>query len=183
MEQQLIMLIGAAVFVVIVFLVVIVFMQQNKLKRLEEPRYGFLGKPIASLITAAVLGAGLIGGVYLVNQDETTFQTDAKLSVKVSYTKQLVADNGATATYQFRANPTVSGEETTNTTLKEFNVYWNFVGPQKYSKSEIHVSEQNPSNIQITLRKGTYDVIILVNYTDKQSGRTFSETLKETIVI
>lgn len=181
MEQQ-VLLISVGIFIIVAFLVLVIVMQQSKLKRLEQPKYGFLGKPLAGILTTVVLGAGLIGGVYLVNQDQTTFETSANLKIRLSYTKELISDNGNTATYLFKATPIIEGD--TNPTLtKEFNVFWNLVGPQKLSRSEVRVSAANPSEEQMTLRKGTYDLVILVVYNDPQTGNSYSQTLKETIII
>lgn len=49
---------------VVASLVYVIFRQQRTIKDLQQPKYGFLGKPLAGLVTILMIG-GLIGGVYL----------------------------------------------------------------------------------------------------------------------
>jgi hypothetical protein len=156
--------------------------QRGRMKKLEQPKTGFLGKTLPGLIVSLVLGAGLVGGIFLVTQEETTFETEARLNVKVTYERNLISDNGNTRTYEFVATPIVSSGDTAYeiTGEEKFDIFWNFSGPDKESQSEIGVTTTNPSSITVELQKGVYDINILVMYKDPtQDNKTFSETLTD----
>jgi preprotein translocase subunit YajC len=182
MNTQLALIIAVGIVFLVAVLTIVIILQRRQIKKLEEPRYGFLGKPLPALITTLVLGAGLVGSVYLVNQDQTTVDTEATVEIEISYTKELIAQNGVN-TYLFRAVPSINSEAYGGTNGGDFDIFWNFTGPQRLAESEVGVTGENPSEIQVSLQRGTYDLIILVQYFDPASNQTYSETLKETVVL
>lgn len=73
LSNNLLVVLGGSLFLAILIgLSSVIVYQQTKIKKLEQPKYGFLGKPIAASLLSTLVVAGLVGGIYLVNQEETT---------------------------------------------------------------------------------------------------------------
>jgi hypothetical protein len=173
MDQQILYVgVAFAVFLVIVLAVVII-RQQRMIKQLQQPRYGFLGKPLMAAAMTLLMGAGLIGGVYLINRETDPFQAQAGLNIELALTKELIAENGPTSAYNFMMTPTLNGVKYGNEAGATWNIYWNFnrAGSTQpvLTKSEIGLTGKNPSNIRVDLPKGSYTVFVSVDYRGKET--------------
>jgi len=159
--------------VLIMFLVVLVLNQQKRLNQLQKPRYGFLGKPLLGLAATTLMAAGLVGGLYLVNQRDLQpldAKADKNVTVEVAY--QVLLDNRQTRKYQFSAIPKVDNIEYGEGNNGNFNLFWSFVGEQVLSSgtqglSEISVNTANPSVVEVELKPGIYTVRVLVVFEGK----------------
>ncbi|MFW5702550.1 MAG: hypothetical protein ACOCXP_01135 [Candidatus Dojkabacteria bacterium] len=183
-EQSTLLYAAIGIFALAV-LVTALYLAAQYRRQQQQPKYGFLGKRIAGLITTAIIGAGLFGGVYLSTQEQTSFETEASLEIGIDYAREKISDNQTSASYTYRVIPTLDGVAYGAREINRFDVYWNFIatnGSEREAVSEVDVSQSNPSAVTLTLPKGTYEMIILVNYVDPETNQTFSETLKDTVV-
>ena len=163
-------LVTTVLFVLIVLLVV----QQLTIKKLSQPKYGFLGKQLPALAATLLLLGGLAGGVYLVNQDDTTFETEASLQVNVEIkyeeiSRTVSATDGSRYRYRFEAIPSILNQVTGTQEAyggndgNKFDIYWDIESPtQKIAQAEINKSLNSPSSIEVTLMPGVYRVRALV---------------------
>ncbi len=177
MDQQVLIFAGAGLFLFILFLVGVVIWQRNRIKELQRPKYGFLGKPLMAVVATLVLGVGLVGGVYLTQQESVDPRTSADLDLNIAIEKELKGEGERVNSYVYalEAVPEVDGVPYGETSEDKFNIYWNILGPIKISESEIGVTSENPSGIEVELKEGTYKVNVLIVY--KEKSFNYSEDL------
>jgi hypothetical protein len=177
MDQQVLIFAGAGVFLLVLFLVGVVVWQRNRIKELQRPKYGFLGKPLMAIVATLVLGVGLVGGVYLTQQESVDPRTSADLDVNITIEKELKGEGERVNSYiyELEAIPEVDEVPYGESTEEKFNIYWNVLGPVKISESEIGITKQNPSGIEVELKEGTYKVNVLIVY--KEKSFNYSEDL------
>ncbi len=142
-----------AVLVIAVFSAIIV-MQNRKIQRLSQPKYGFLGKPLAvfALLTIMIGGVGI--GLYASRKPtgEVTVSADKEYRVDIEYIQ-----SGIT-TFNLKAIPFVDGVAYGGDESLEFDIYWTLTKGSVDTFIEYDVSKSNPSNLIVNLEKGTYKV-------------------------
>lgn len=152
MNQQytmyIVMLVVATIAVLI--LLGIVLSQNNKIKSLETPSYGFLGKPLFTFGFLA-LSIAMAGGVfYLANKPAAIEETQANktVQVKINY----VPTSSSLQTYIFNAVPYVNGTAWGNS--ETFDVYWSFTNNGVETELESSLSQTRLGGITRKLDKG-----------------------------
>lgn len=186
MSQQQLLIAGIVVIAIVAFLFgVIILRQRRQIQYMQQPRYGFLGKPIMAAAATAVMVAGIIGGVTVLNQQRSLdFTAKADYNLEIVLTKRQIAVSGSNANYQFTATPRVDGTLNGKDDNATWNVYWNFtrLGSTQptISKSELNRSDEKPSALQQTLQRGTYTVYVTIEY---KSEKTKIESYSETVAI
>lgn len=171
------LIVAAALVAMIFFLVVVVISQRRKLQDLQRPKYGFLGKPLTAVATLIMLG-GLVGGVYLVSQPETTpLDANAGKNVTLNVEYKLVIDNQSTRVYEFSGIPVVDNVPYGSVGDETYSLFWNFtgtqnIGPDTRGLSEIGVSKTKPSLVKIELKPGVYTLRVLVVHEGKNYVHT-----------
>lgn len=169
-----IVLVNIAVFSV---LVGIVLRQRNHISLLEDelkPRYGFLGKPIYSLMVVALMLGGF-GVTFLVKQNVTDNSVSEEKMLEIKVTADVISTQDNAVKVKFKAIPWVDGvewggDQTTNV----FSFYWSITGPQDVSEFESKISRTNPSGFELTLLPGAYDVRVDAVYLGKTWSKKFS---------
>jgi len=180
MPSQTLAFVIVGLFAMIFFLVYILLKQQLAFKRYQHPKYGFLGKPLLGMVSTAVILAGLIGGVFLVNQKTTTFTTKADLNISLNLDKSCVPVDSNNVSCNFKITPILDGIPYGNASDNQFNVYWNFSGIRQIMYSEITRTKVSPSNLNITIPKGNYHLVVIVSY-NKVNTKNF--TLDQQIIL
>ena len=126
----------AIVVVVAIVLVGVVIVQQRKIKDLQTPRYGFLGKSLNLFVIGAVLVGGL-GFVYLSNNNDHTF-TEVSADLNIDANIIITEIDSLSNTYEFNVIPTIDGREWGGSSEYNFNVYWTLSSEENdYSQVEL----------------------------------------------
>jgi hypothetical protein len=185
MDQQMLIIGGVVMAALMLTLTTVIVLQQRRIQRYSTPKYGFLGKPLVAAIISVFMGAGLIGGLYLVSQRERVdFEARADLDIQLEVLQERISVNGNQATYKFTLQPKLDGQLYGTEPGAIWNAYWNFnpAGSTlpSASESEIGLNAANPSGIEVTLERGTYTLLVTVDY---RGQKTQIETLKKDIVI
>lgn len=158
----------AVVFVLMIALVVLVLYVihlRSKLDNFENPRYGFLGKNLYPLIGLITLGSVVIfAGFGVLSPETQDTQADIKIDGKIS--AQVTSQTLALVNVQFSFVPHVSGKAW-GETGDNFDIYWEMIGKEKYTKVEAQKSLTNPSGFDMSLPRDTYQVKITVIYKGK----------------
>lgn len=105
---------------VITVLSFVIVRQSRRIKQLEQPKYGFLGKPILAVV---MLGTTVFsyGIIFYANQIPATI--DDVTAVKNVELEIQNVDLG-TGEYLLRVIPTIEGREWDNNPDLEFDIYW-----------------------------------------------------------
>lgn len=167
-RQYFIPLALAFIFMVIsVVLVLYIIHLRGKLNNFENPKYGFLGKNLYPLIGLITLGSVVIfAGFGMLTPETPDSQADLQVEGKIS--AQVTSQTLALVNVDLSFVPFVSGTAW-GSTGDEFDIYWELIGKQTYTKHELQKSATNPSGINISLPKDNYHVKITVVY----EGRTY----------
>lgn len=141
---------------IIVLLSLVIYLQSKKIKDLERPRYGFLGKPLSILIIVGVL-SGSIGFALFVNTEDVgtdVISADRELSISISYLKE------QTDVYVLKATPIIDGVSWDNDPSLNFDIFWTIKNEEGevYELVETQVSQLEPSSITVQLDKGSNEI-------------------------
>lgn len=148
---------------------------QGKLHSYEKPNYGFLGKPIYPIAaTFLVTALVLFSSVKFDTQKTIDVKADTQFDVEVS--QSVLSTAGDTATVALSAMPIVEGKEWGDEG-DVFDIYWNIRGAENIDRYEFIVTKSNPSGLELTLPKGSYNI----NFTIVYRGRSFVVTKPLTI--
>ncbi len=151
--------------VVVVVLVLYVIHLRSKLSNFENPRYGFLGKNIYPLIGLITLGSVIIfAGFGILSPETEDIQADIKVDGQISadVTSQTLSEVNVKLSFVPRVSEKAWGE-----TGDKFDIYWDIIGKERFSKVEIQKSATEPSGFLISIPKDSYQVKITVVYKGK----------------
>lgn len=151
-----ILIIGGIILVVVVALILVVAFQSKKIRELERPKFGFLGKPL-SLIAFVIIAGGGIGLYYLNTQgptEVTSINANTKIELNISY--EAVA--GKKNVYLFKAVPVVEDINWGGTEENNFDINWIIENSKVTTEFEYDRNKSNPSAIEIELENGTNKV-------------------------
>lgn len=147
----------ALVLIVMVVLVGVVLIQNRKIKEMQKPKYGFLGKPLNAFIVLAIMLGG-IGLTYYTTLNRTNQFEDVSADSSVDATIVITQLDSVNQTYQFNTIPTIDFSDWGGSSTYTFDVYWTISNGDVYSQIELGLSSQNQGGIQLSLKKGTYTV-------------------------
>ncbi|BCX14122.1 MAG: hypothetical protein KatS3mg085_654 [Candidatus Dojkabacteria bacterium] len=159
---------------IILVLVIVIIFQGLKIKKLQRPRYGFLGKTLALAVALTMLGSSLGLGYYLNNYDQGTegISADSKVELSISYTKISPTE------YSFSALPIVDGFAWGNNESLTFDIFWEVENNQKIKNFvETNISQYSPSKITLKLDKGVNTITAKIYI----KSRVVSESVTITI--
>jgi heme/copper-type cytochrome/quinol oxidase subunit 2 len=152
------------VFAVITVFAVVLFI--NNRRKAAQPKYGFLGKTINSLLLFAVLVGG-VGFVYYSTLNQTNEFSDVSADSELDASIVINQIDTTSRTYQFRIIPTIDGVEWGGNNSFEFDIQWTIENGEVYQTIENGLSIQNSGGISLSLKQGTYTVSAAVFVGDK----------------
>jgi hypothetical protein len=134
----------------------IVVMQNRRIKDMQKPKYGFLGKSLYAFVMLSVLVGG-IGFVYY----NTTTKTNEFVTVNAdqSFDANIVITqiDSYLNEYKFNAIPLVDDKEWGANGYK-FDVYWTVTGDNVVTRIELGLTKENKGGVTVQLTKGTYTI-------------------------
>jgi hypothetical protein len=167
---------SATLLVIIIFfiflslgLLSLVIRQRRQIKDLEEvttPKYGFLGKPLLSMMALAVLAGGL-GLTYFASQNvqDVTVRADKDLQIAINAEVQVRVNNDFSV--KFFVIPSVEEQAWAGTFTDTFDVFWTVTGPTTFSQIELGLTQSNQGGFVRTVPAGSYTVEVSVIYGSK----------------
>jgi hypothetical protein len=175
---------STAVFIITVILAVIgglvifLFLQNRQINRLKEaakPKYGFLGKPLLPVLTAALLFGGF-GVTFLAQQGPgTSVNEEAKVELKVK--TEVLEFTDTQAIVAFSVTPSVDGVEWGLKPGDTIDIYWNITGPKNLSEYELGLSINKRGGFTKTLPRGNYKVTVNTVVAGKNRTKTVDMVL------
>lgn len=168
-----------AAIVMIVVLVAVIIWQNNKIKEIQKPRFGFLGKPLYAVI-AIFLTVGSFGVVYYgLNRPTQIQQTSA--NVNVVLTIKAFALNTVTNDYSISVIPILDGIMWGGDSKNSFDAYWTISNTNNptisITEAEPGLNITNTGGIIEKLSRGINEIKVTVFYL----GKSYSNT-KEVII-
>lgn len=138
---------------------------RGRLNNFENPKYGFLGKNIYPLVGLITLGSVVIfAGFGMLTSEVPDSQADLQVDGKIS--AQVTSQTLSTVTVHLSFVPYVSGTAW-GAAGDEFDIYWELMGGENYTRHELQKSAVNPSGMDISLPKDNYQIKITVVYKGK----------------
>ena len=147
----------------------------KKVRSLETPKYGFLGKPLYTLVSLALMGLT----VYFVSYNfiqPNNFDIKAEKNVSVQFVINKVKETSLETTVDFKLLPTIDNVLWGPTGTK-LDIYWNVTGPMKFDEFELGKNASNPSGFQKVLKKGKYQLKVRVVFDNEIFTFTEEKTL------
>lgn len=157
-------------------LIGIIVMQNRRIKEMQKPKYGFLGKPLNAFILLAIMLGG-IGFVYYATNNTSTEFVDVSADSELDATIVVTQVDSVNRVYQFNVIPSIDGNEWGGNSIYEFDVQWTISNGEVYQTIESGVSSQNTGGVRLTLKPGTYDVTANVFIDDKSTEATLNPPL------
>jgi hypothetical protein len=185
LTDQNMILVGAAVLLLfIIALVVMIVRQQQQINRLKQPKYGFLGKPLAGAMATLLMAGGILGGLYLVNNQDQSLDYRATAGegsfniVETCLGKS--ADEEAVDPefeYQFEIDPIFSSDIPVPEAGEEFQIFMlvdpNTVDTQTFVENYV-IEDPNDLNLEtvftVDVEAGVHTYTISANIGDTQWG-------------
>lgn len=167
------LLLVIVVTVSILSLVASVVVLSRRLKKATTPKFGFAGKPIYPLLAILFISVSIPLGLVAV-RDQTALVQKADERVDLVLDYEIVERRESEVLVTFTMVPTINGSPWSD---KEYDIFWFFKGPTETEEFEFGRSKEDPGGILITLKKGSYDVRVLVTFEDR------SEELELNIVL
>lgn len=159
-------------------LIAYILYQGRKINRLEEaakPKYGFLGKPIFSLV-ALFLMIGSFGVTYLVSRNVPDYSVGDEYKVELEIKATEIERDDGLVTAKFQVIPTVDGLEWGGSERNKFDAFWSVKGVEEsFSEYESGLTINNPGGFEHTLPEGSYEVRVDVLY------KGFTWTMRRTV--
>jgi hypothetical protein len=159
--------VGVVVILSLITVVVILFRQNQYLKR---PKFGFLGKPLYMIVLVVVT----VSSIYFVNT-RTTNPTDitANIEVAIDFNSQVISSNINTVSVKLSSLPKINNVAWGK--LEEpITLYWNIKGPKNYTFIEYELTPTNRGGIIKDIEKGEYQIDLLMIY----KGKSYNTTKK-----
>jgi hypothetical protein len=154
------------VLIIGVVLIGIIILQNRKIREMQKPKYGFLGKPLNAFILMAILLGGVGFVYYSTNSNENDFvdvSADSELEASIIVTQVDVANR----IYKFNLVPAIDSKEWGGNNIYKFDVQWTVSNGEVYQAIENDLSNQNLGGVTLTLKPGTYKVSATVFIDDK----------------
>jgi hypothetical protein len=138
--------------IIFVVLLIVIVIQHFKLKKLQRPRYGFLGKALVVFTFLGMLSGTIYLGTFLneSNQSTETINADTEIRLTITYFEVVKP-----FVYSFQVIPIIDGIQWGGGENFEFDVFWSVENNGEVKEFvETGVSIMNPSKITINLSKG-----------------------------
>ncbi len=139
-----------AVFIIAVIvctvLISIIIIQAKKISSLSKPRYGFLGKPLALVITLGI-AAFAVGITFYVNKPAQIDDINADIKVELNINSEKIEK----LIYQLSAVAIIDGKEWQG---YSFDIIWTIKNQDMNTYFEYNLSRENNGGITVTLQKG-----------------------------
>lgn len=164
------------VLIVGVVLVGIIILQNKKIREMQKPKYGFLGKPLNAFILMAILFGGVGFVYYTTNNSQNNFvdvSADSELEASIIVTQVEVANR----VYKFNVVPAIDSKEWGGNNIYKFDVQWTVANGEVYQAIENDISSQNLGGVTLTLKPGTYKVSATIFIDDKNEEVTLNPNL------
>lgn len=164
------------VLIVGVVLVGIIILQNRKIREMQKPKYGFLGKPLNAFILMAILFGGVGFVYYTTNNSQNNFvdvSADSELEASIIVTQVEVANR----VYKFNVVPAIDSKEWGGNNIYKFDVQWTVANGEVYQAIENDISSQNLGGVTLTLKPGTYKVSATIFIDDKNEEVTLNPNL------
>ncbi len=148
-----------AIFVILVIVIAVlslVLIIQNRKQAALKPQYGFLGKPIAVMFFL-VLAVGSISLVYYStqnSQDVGNVSADRTLNLEIKST--YLSGNS------YRLNVIPSINDTLWGNGDTFNAYWTISNTSSFTRAELDLSKNSQGGIVIDLASGKNIIKVIV---------------------
>ncbi|KXK26219.1 MAG: hypothetical protein TR69_WS6001001214 [candidate division WS6 bacterium OLB20] len=139
----------------------------HKIRTLQTPKYGFLGKPLYALVLVAV--AGTITYFSYSFSSQPDFQIQASRTVTAEIKTSTVSTNGGMSIVSFEAIPYVNGIPYYGDS-GEFDILWNITGPVRIDKFEYGKTRADRSGFSESLQAGSYTARAVIVY----EGRSYT---------
>lgn len=169
----------AIVLIVMVVLVGVVLIQNRRIREMQKPKFGFLGKPLNAFVVLAVMLGGL-GFVYYNTTTRTNEFTDVSADSSVELSIVITQVDRANRIYKLNAIPIVDniewGGEANN---YSFDIRWTISNSDVYSRIEEDLSFNNRGGIELNLTKGEYTVSAITYFGPNNERNAIKETTLE----
>ncbi|MEI7578735.1 MAG: hypothetical protein WCJ58_01695 [bacterium] len=148
-----------AVVIIIAFALLIAYIWRlnHRIKTLQTPRYGFLGKPLFPMFVVLLLTGSLLFVNYYNKQSQVT-TTGAAKNVVFDINYKNVSQSGNNVTMKFDIEPKIEKLPWGGNDQNKFDIYWTLNGPENYQYLEVGKSYNKPSGFQISILSGAYTV-------------------------
>jgi len=168
------------ILVLVVGMLGIIIWQQLRIKKMkgpEQPKYGFLGKPLYSVLALAVL----VGGVGLTwynlshGTEQVTVQADESVKVDVTYE---VKETETGKQLLLNVIPTYKGIAWGGQSAYKFDAFWTIKSTSKtWTEVEPELDINDVGGISIPVSSGSYTVDVDVVFEE----RVWTESITVTI--
>lgn len=173
-EPVLFIIVFTPLALVILGLVYYVFRLRKEVHDLKSPKYGFLGKSLASFVIFTFILGGyslsIISNTSLVVPDVMVSD-----SVDITINTEVLGQEGLKYLVEFRVIPEIVGKQW-GEEGDEFDVFWTITGEETLSEVELRISKSNQGSFRRELTSGTYSIQVNVFY--NSTSYTQSTTLK-----
>ncbi len=150
-ETLVLALFGLAIIVVLI-LAAVVYYQNQKIKDLTTPKYGFLGKPLSIFLLSALVFGSF--GLYIGNRTKEPDSVSVTDQGVVTFEVQYDTINAAARVYRFRAVPQIDGIEFGINPNRTFDVNWTIVNQTTFKTTEFGLNRNFQGGLNLTLRPG-----------------------------
>lgn len=154
------------VLIAAIVLVVVVIIQRRRINEMQRPKYGFLGKPLNSLLLLTFLIGGVGFFYYASNMRDNEF-TNVSASSELSGSIIITEIDSSTRTYRFNVIPTIDNIEWGMTSSYSFDVQWTVANGDIYQSIETGLNLSNIGGLTLNLQRGTYQVTATVFVGDR----------------
>lgn len=141
----------------------------GRIRSLQKPKYGFLGKPLYALVLVGM--AGTITYFSFTFSSQPDFQIQASRTVTAELSVDVVDSQNGTGLVRFEAVPYVDGIAYLGDN-GEFDILWNITGPVRIDKFEYGKTKADRSGFSESLQSGTYTARAVIVY----EGKSFTFT-------
>lgn len=154
------MIIGLIVLAVLIFLYVSSLLQ--KIKKYQQPKYGFLGKPIYPVVAMSLLLAGLVYFNFGVTEDPVV-DIKASKTINAQIVTLVGGEVDGERVVEFSAIPTVNDQPWGNAN-DSFDIFWTITGPETFDRFEFDKTGIDESMFTENLLPGTYHIKVTIVY-------------------
>lgn len=150
--------------------------QRLELSSSQTPRQGFLNKPLMQFIAVFAISASVIGIVYLDSASKDAgLITEAEKQIEIEITHKILQAGQTNSDVSLSAIPTVEGREW-GEAGEQFDIVWTvqLIGGSAQNFVEQDRSSITPSEIEVTLKNGSYRITALIS--DEET--TYTETVE-----
>jgi hypothetical protein len=164
-ENFFVLLAGIILVGVIIFLAFLTFRQHRQIVELQRPKYGFLGKPIYSLV-AVLFVIGIVGIVFRPSAPDNGIDVSQNYKIKLEIKQAVIDQDDTLARVRFTMIPLVNGL-TWGYATDSFSPEWtitNLVTGKVIEDREAKLSMANPGGLLVDLPLGSYSAEVKITY-------------------